>query len=251
MGGANGKPRILLQSRDLRLLEELSILRVVDREQASVVAPFASKTRANARLLALTKAGLLHRAHLGTIAGGRRAIYCRADSPAFIKRLAGGQEYVPTLGLLHQLAVNEVYLGAAYIKSTAGAIAYWRTLEEPIAAAVPLIPDGYFEIVRSDERDSFFLEVDRGTESLGTWATKVRRYLALATTGLFERQFRSHRFGVAVVAHSDRRLAGIQRTIAAQTHRIFWLTTITSIKRDGFWSPIWLRPVGTEKHSLV
>jgi FlaA1/EpsC-like NDP-sugar epimerase len=46
-------------------------MRVVDREQAKIVAAFGSTTRANARLLALTRAGLLRRFFLGTRGGGQ------------------------------------------------------------------------------------------------------------------------------------------------------------------------------------
>ena len=37
--------------------DELAVMRVIDREQAKVVAGFGSTTRANARLLKLTRAG--------------------------------------------------------------------------------------------------------------------------------------------------------------------------------------------------
>lgn len=47
------KPQIVLQPRDQRLLDALSHLSVVNREQASQIAGFNSKTRANARLLFL------------------------------------------------------------------------------------------------------------------------------------------------------------------------------------------------------
>jgi hypothetical protein len=66
--------RLVLQPRDRRLLEELATMRVVDREQAKIVAGFGSTTRANTRLLALSRAGLLRRCFLGTTAGGSKAL---------------------------------------------------------------------------------------------------------------------------------------------------------------------------------
>ena len=53
----NNNTTLMLQDRDLRLLEALDTMRVANREQAKVVAGFRSTTRANARLLALTRAG--------------------------------------------------------------------------------------------------------------------------------------------------------------------------------------------------
>src|ERR1039458_886835 len=65
MTGNNGRG-IVLQARDWQLLQELAVMRVVDREQAKIVAGFGSTTRANVRLLALTRAGLLRRFFLGS-----------------------------------------------------------------------------------------------------------------------------------------------------------------------------------------
>jgi hypothetical protein len=70
-----GNKGMVIQERDLRLLRELGVMRVVDREQAAIVAGFASTTRVNARLLALTRSGLLRRFFLGTTAGGTKALY--------------------------------------------------------------------------------------------------------------------------------------------------------------------------------
>jgi hypothetical protein len=69
-----GNDRIILQERDLHLFRELAVMRVVDREQAKIVAGFASTSRANARLLALIRAGMLRRFFLGS-GGGRKALY--------------------------------------------------------------------------------------------------------------------------------------------------------------------------------
>src|SRR5713101_7179496 len=73
---SGNKPRgVVVQARDRRLLEELAVMRITDREQAKIVAGFGSTTRVNARLLALTRAGLLQRFFLGTNFAGRKAIY--------------------------------------------------------------------------------------------------------------------------------------------------------------------------------
>src|SRR5437870_2932777 len=74
MGGSSQRV-VVLQPRDRKLLEELSVMRVIDREQAKTVAGFGSTTRANTRLLALTEAGYLRRSFVGTILSGRKAVY--------------------------------------------------------------------------------------------------------------------------------------------------------------------------------
>src|SRR5713226_8540806 len=71
----NKRRGVVLQERDNHLLRELSVMRVIDREQARVVAGFRSIMLANRRLLALTRAGLLKRFFIGTVAGGKKALY--------------------------------------------------------------------------------------------------------------------------------------------------------------------------------
>src|SRR5438309_12043562 len=66
---------VVLQERDKHLLRELSLMRVIDREQTMVVAGFRSIMLVNRRLLALTRAGLLKRFFIGTVAGGKKALY--------------------------------------------------------------------------------------------------------------------------------------------------------------------------------
>ena len=85
----------MVQERDLHLLRELAVMRVIDREQAKIVAGFGSTTRANARLLALTRAGLLRRFFLGSGGGGKRSTPCprkaRSSSrfPSAVRAAAG------------------------------------------------------------------------------------------------------------------------------------------------------------------
>jgi hypothetical protein len=73
---------MVFQARDRRLLDELSLLRVVDRDQAKWVAGFGSVTRVNARLLALTRAGLLRRFFLGTSGAQQKALYTLSTAGA-------------------------------------------------------------------------------------------------------------------------------------------------------------------------
>src|SRR3989442_15252249 len=71
----NRRTGIVLQDRDRHLLSELSVMRIIDREMTKLVAGFGSTTQVNTRLLELTRAGLLRRFFVGSIASGRKAIY--------------------------------------------------------------------------------------------------------------------------------------------------------------------------------
>jgi len=69
----NRRSGIVLQPRDHRLLTALGKMRLIDREMAKAVAGFQSTTRANTRLLKLTRLGLLHRFFVGTVRAGLKA----------------------------------------------------------------------------------------------------------------------------------------------------------------------------------
>lgn len=250
----------MLQPRDRHLLEELATVRVVDREQAKLVAGFGSTTRANTRLLALSRAGLLRRCFLGTAAGGSKALYMLS--------LRGAQAVgVPFRGphrrkdealiadffVEHQLHINEIYCTLKYRPMLPSGVSFtrWKSFQEPVTPAIRLIPDGYVELKTPSGVVAAFLEVDLGNESLTVWRVKVSNYLQLALSGECEQRFGQSRFRVLVIPHSERRMRSIRTTIAAATDKVFWLTSFESIRRDGFFSAIWLRPRNDMRQPFV
>jgi len=258
--GGNDRRAIVIQERDRELYKELSILRVVDREQAKIVAGFHSTTRANSRLLALTRAGLLRRFFLGTSGGGQKALYALSPEGARIvdvpyrgPRRGRDEVLVADLFVTHQLSINEIYCTLKYPSVPSGTIRFvrWVSFFESLHQGFSLIPDGYAEILHPSGTLAAFLEVDLGSEGRKVWKEKVKEYLRYALSGLFEGQFGRQRFRVLVIVTSERRLHSIRAIVAAATEKIFWFTTIESIRRDGFWSPIWLRPRDDERQSLV
>ena len=246
----NNKTSLVLQERDLRLLEALETMRAVDREQTKVVGGFRSTTRANTRLLALTRAGFLRRAFIGN----RQAVYWLAST----NRTEASQRELsrrePTsLYLRHRLEINKVHLLLKYntIPITGWWFVRWQSFAKNLSPAIPLIPDGYFEIRSAAGVRASFLEVDLGTEALPVIHRKVQLYLQLAASGEFSTLFHQPQFRVLVVANSARRLASLRQTIAGLTDKIFWLTTLESINRERFWSAVWLRPTGEQIQSLL
>jgi len=257
-----GKERhgIVIQERDRHLLRELSVMRVIDREQAKIVAGFGSTTRANARLLSLTRAGLLRRFFLGTTAGGAKALYALSLKGA---RLVGvpesgprrreDQAVVADFFIQHQLATNGVYCALKYGNPMPAGITFKRWIGFPKrpAPGLRVIPDGYVELETPSGTLAAFLEVDLGHERLRVWQDKVRHYLDLAVTGNFEREFNQSRFRVLVVADSERRQGAIREVVLGATDKIFWFATFEAIRRHGVFAPIWQRPKGKEPQSLI
>src|SRR5258708_9893887 len=111
--------------------------------------------RANRRLLALVRAGLLRRIFVANAKVGQRALYTLSPKGAALvgARLPGLPLRQSRFGaspfLLHRLAINEFYLTVKWrsLPKPDMRLARWITFREPLTAAVPLTPDGYFEIV--------------------------------------------------------------------------------------------------------
>jgi hypothetical protein len=252
---------VIVQDRERRLLRELgTTLRVVDREQAGVIVGWNSVTRANARLLLLFLAGWLERFFVGTISGGRRAIYTLSrqgaaliEAPYRGIRRRSGRWFSSDLFVEHQLRINSIFIAVKYRSLPAPEERFlaWRAFYDPISAAIQLMPDAYFELAIAGSVRASFLEVDLGNEPQRIWRSKVQRYLHLAISGEFSRIFQQQQFRVLVIAHSDRRLEQIRQTASKVTDKIFWFATFNNIQRDGLWSPIWLRPNGDQRHSLL
>jgi hypothetical protein len=249
MTGNNHKG-IILQDRDLHLLRELALMRVIDREQAKCVAGFRSTTRANARLLALTRSGLLRRFFLGTNSGGQKALYTLSpvgaklgDVPFRGLRRAQDEVLIADFFVIHQLSINQIYCALKYrpIPILEVRFLQWLNFYEPLESSTRLIPDGYLEVLTPQKTLAAFIEVDLGHESLSVWKAKIQNYLRYAVSGNFETRFGLPRFRVLVITHSERRMQSLRAATSSLTDKVFWFSTFHSITNDGFWSNVWLR----------
>lgn len=258
----NGNERrgMVIQERDRHLLRELSLMRVIDREQAKTVAGFGSTTRANVRLLLLTRAGLLRRFFLGTTSGGKKALYALSakgaqvvDVPERGPRRRKDESLATDFFVQHQLIVNQIYCALRYraVPLAGVSLLRWIAFHQPLTPGLRLIPDGYVELATSQGVVATFLEVDLGSESLTIWKEKVRNYLQFALSGDCERLFGQSRFRVIVLANSERRVLSIRKAVSASTDKVFWFASLESINRDGLFAPVWLRPKGEERLPLI
>jgi hypothetical protein len=256
MTGISERRGLIVQPRDRRLFEEFEVMRVVDREQAKIVAGFGSTTRANARLLALVRAGLLRRFFLAS----GKSLYVLSDKGA---RLVGvplrgprrrqDEVLVADFFIEHQLAVNRIYCAIKYRPIPAERVQFrrWVAFHEPITMSIPLIPDGYVEFTTPEGTLAAFLEVDLGHERGPVWKEKLNHYSRLAASGEFERRFSLNRFRVLVLANSERRLRSLRKTIAAVTQKAFWFATLAAVHEQGLFAPVWYRPTGETPRHLI
>lgn len=251
-----GNNNMILQPRDLNLLRELSVMRVVDRDQAMTVARFQSLTRVNTRLLTLTRAGLLRRFFLGS-GGGRKALYAlspkgalAADVPLRGPRRPQDAMLVADYFVRHQLTVNEIYCALKYRPIPAPVQFHrWLAFNEPLVPGLPLIPDGYVEFATPVGISACFLEVDLGHESQSIWKRKAENYLQLALSGNFQKRLGQERFRVLVLANSERRMHSIRKTVAGITQKIFWFRTLEGTNKD-FFASVWFRSADGQPTTL-
>jgi len=254
----NNRKLVILQDRDIHLLRELAVMRVIDRKQAEIVAGFGSTTRANARLLALVNAGYLRRFFWGGVGVARKALYAASPRGADIvgmpdrgPRRARGQVLAADFFSMHQLLINEIYCLLYYRPLPVGAkFIRWIAFHEPIQGT-SLIPDGYAEMEAESKKHAFFIEADRGTENRAAWQQKVEAYLSYAASGSFAGRFGLQQFRVLVIANSESRISSISTATAALTTKIFRFTTFDRINRDGIWTPVWQKPNGSERLPLL
>ena len=259
MAGNRRKTGLVLQERDRRLLVELATMRLIDRELAKVAVGFRSTTRANTRLLKLTRAGLLNRFFVGSVAAGRKAIYTLSKRGGVLAETeyrpisrSHGKTLVGDLYVDHQMHINEVYCTAKFRPLPIDArFVGWRVFHAPLSEQSRLVPDGYVELNSPAGIPPMFLEVDLGHQSMRVWEQKVRQYLHVAVSGDFTRLFRRPQFRVLVITTSSRRLQKIRSVIAKQTDKVFWLSDFQTINRAGFWSSVWLRPTGDRALPLI
>ncbi|HET9410039.1 MAG TPA: replication-relaxation family protein [Candidatus Sulfotelmatobacter sp.] len=237
------------------MLQELAMMRVIDREQAKIIGNFGSTTRVNKRLLALTRGGLLKRFFIGS-GGWKKSLYSLSPAGAlFLKtpyrglRTRSNDLIAVSSSLEHQLGINELYCIVKYRYAAIDSekLIRWDNVYHPIDSQRSLIPDAYIEILGPEQTIAAFLELDLGHENLVVWKKKVEKYLRYAISGEFEPRIHHPQFRVLVVANSDTRVAALRHATADITDKIFWFTTMESIKHDGFWAPIWLRSTREDK----
>lgn len=246
----NNRKGMVLQERDRHLLSEIATFRIVDRNQAKIVAGFGSDSRVNRRLRALTDAGLLKRFSLGTNGSGQKAVYSLSPNGAF---LAGvpyrsfqrrkGASLVGDSGVQHQFSINELHLSLKYQPVLPPGVTFekWQAFHEPITPGSRLIPDGYFVLKERSRVVAAFVEIDLGHERRAVWREKVKKYAELALSGIHQRVFECREFRVVVVTTTERRLKSLQAMASSLTSKIFWFTTLDLLRSEGPCAPIWRR----------
>jgi hypothetical protein len=241
-----GKP-LALTERDRAILVEVSRFGCLTREQLIRLNLFSSKTRANARLKALTDARYLHARSQPVPLGGPRFIYLPGPHMVEPRDIRRRFVDVSDLFIAHQLGLVDIRV--AFEQHTT--LTHWSSEKELSTLSLGLIPDAYLEYAIGELSFCAFAEYDRGTETLGRIERKAQTYADLAFSGRFERLLKRRFFRVFVVTDSLTRLDHLSAAIGRTTTKIFWLTNLRELTRLGPLASIWRRPGGRTAQTLT
>jgi hypothetical protein len=237
-----------LTSRDLDAIKCVVDLRFVSGSQLARLCfdlsddPAVSARAARRALLRLTRLGALDR--LPRSVGG-----VRAGSAGYVYRLGlGGQRLaiergwqpeqrtrrslIPgTLFLRHALQVSELHTRlveadrseSIELLELSGEPACWRSFGGLAGQRQTLKPDSYVRLGLGDFEDSYFIEVDRGTEGSRALERQLQLYAAYYLSGA-EQAERNVFPRVLWLAPDERRVEAIEdgvRGLAADTQTLF------------------------------
>jgi hypothetical protein len=277
MRAGETKKSIELQDRDADILRGLFDSRLMTLTHAAALHFDGRQESAKKRIQKLKAAGLIgerkrkvyepsilfltRQGHSLLNSRGHLSDYPQMTWPSLEKRLQ-----VSDLTLQHELEVMDVKaaFGAAIQKKKAYTLAEfstWPRLFEFYAS-----PDGRDQMlvkpdasVRIQEtageelfEHTFFVEVDRSTETLDTLARKALCYLdyyrsgGLAVrAGRSKVEFKEFPFRVLMIFKSEERRDNVAKKLLVGTPPILtqvWLTTMTALIAEPL-GPIWLRPL--------
>jgi len=262
---------LVLQPRDRAILEQVYEYGLLTGEEIQQLSGFGCATRRNIRLRALFDHAYLDRKFLPTLNGNAKVLYfvgskgasviaetLGMDPPAVNRRIRRVRE-MKEMFLLHRLQVNRTRLtfSSAMNRSPEIRMELWKP--EPELLGVRLIPDGYCRYFYREQLWSFFLELDRSTESHRRIQAKAHEYLKFGLSGEYQSHFGLKFFRVLLVTLNEKRLSNLKRLIEKTTDKIFWLAAFEEISPETvLFGRIWRRPnkdglfaLHEEKHALL
>ncbi|HJW76850.1 MAG TPA: replication-relaxation family protein [Thermoleophilia bacterium] len=282
---ASSPPPMQLTARDVRVLNTVSDMRFLTREQVQELLFSPSTASYCKRRLAL----LYHNAYLDRVYvpslnafGATKAIYTLATKGAAVvarDRKIELRELMWRPGhndrelyfMRHTLAINDFRIRLALAARQRGLSLAWTDeralrrremkdyIEDPEhrGRRLAIVPDGYFTLDDGERTSAFALEIDRATVEEKPFKEKVRGYGEWKTTGTYERRYGTKSLRVlwvvADVTRDSTRLERIKRWTEAEGGRsLFWFSMLDDLTPETILTePVWLKAGSEERHSLL
>lgn len=271
-------PPIRLTERDVAIVHAVYLYRLLTTQQLQTLF-FPSLHQAYARLSLLYHHGFLDRRFLSVhadkmntpilyVLDKRGADLLRADRGLEVGWTKRGKK-LTALFIQHTLAINTVRIAIAKACEATTGYRLEKWLDETALKGdydrvtirsqtgrvvnVSLIPDSFFVLETPLGTAAFCLEVDRSTETLNRFKTKVVAYQAYYAGGGYQRRFETKSLRVLTITTSSPRLANLRRvTEAADGKARFWFTTLDKVPPTSVLNaPIWLVASKDGVHPLI
>lgn len=260
---SQGRGQLVLTERDERLLDFVARFRLISRDQAMALAPFASLTRANTRLAALAGAQLLSRKVLPVYPGkgsaqhlyflGSASTAVLSLTPQTLTSLIRQVSRWETRQTSHVLAANQVlvdFIAGVGQNPDAQLLAFKTDVELREAfQGQAFVPDGWVAWVQVGKRFNGFVELDLSTETLKVWERKLDNYQAYSDSGMHRKLFGFLAYRVLVVAKSQQRIAHLQQ-ITRNAGRMFVFAEASGLNAKNILDSVWLGATQEERIRL-
>jgi hypothetical protein len=269
-----------LTERDRLIIEAVHHYRVLRQDQIQMLF-FGGKSATQRTLAHLYDHGFLERKFLPVLYGRSPTLYVLDRRGAELLRAERGYDHLQwyssskdlkTDFLEHTLAINDFriavtlgchlqghqlvrWLGESELKTQ-----YDRVnipTEKGKHQSVSLIPDSYFQLATTQGHAHFFVEVDRGTETLARFETKVRAYVAYYKSGGYERRYHTQSLRILTLVQGERRLRNllsmteqVTNEVGGQRRFCFALASTLNVQTV-LGTKLWFMPNEALPHALI
>jgi len=257
-----------LMERDRAIIEAVHKYRILRQDQIQALF-FGTPSAAQRVLARLYDHGFLERKFLPVLYGRSPTLYVLDRRGAELLRAEKGYEDLQwynsskdlkTDFLEHTSAVNDFRIAVTVAARNAGYQLHPWLSETQLKADydrvnvatsrgksqwVSLIPDGYFVLGTPLGKAHFCLEVDRGTEPLDRFKTKIKAYVAYHASGAYQKRFEAQSLRILTVTKGEGRLANLKTAAQEVTgkmggQRRFWFALASQITPQAVLrQPVW------------
>ena len=268
-----------LTERDKQVVKAVNDFRIMRQDQVQRLF-FPSRNTAQVRLWLLWAHGYLKRAFLPVIGGIQNSpiLYLVDKRGVGLLRYEYGYEATSLRWsrgktsyrfLEHTLGLTEVGI-SMYLSSDMHGARLTTWLDEKAMKAdydrvqvrnrlVSVLPDAYFVVELPAGKMHFFLEYDRGDESLKVFKAKLAAYWAYFQSGKCQARYGTSRIRVLTVTEGRQTRSGRSRvtnlkglTSALPGRQWFWFSTLERVAGADFLAePIWWSGKGEEPMALI
>lgn len=265
-----------LMSRDIAIIHTVYQYRVLRQNQLERL--FGRSRSVMQRVLfRLYQHQFLDRRFLPVYAGSSPTLYVLDKRGAEVLRTQLGLEDLTWYSsskdlkpdfLEHTTAINDFRIAVTVSSQIAGyEVCKWISESELKASydrvsirtqskklqTVSLIPDSYFVLKTPFGQANFFIEVDRGSETIGRFKSKILAYMTYHQSGAYERRYQSKSMRVLTLATGAKRLMNLKAATEAVggKHR-FWFAHLDDMTPEAILNqPVWYMAGDGQRRSLI